>query len=37
MCKWLHLYGKQGRVTKETLDEGEKVEWKAGLRQHSKN
>lgn len=36
--RWHHLYGWNQRGTKETLDDGERGEWKSWLKiQHSKN
>ena len=33
MCKWHHLYGNKRKGTEEEpLDEGEKGEWRAGLK-----
>ena len=32
MCRWHHLYGRKQRGTKESLDEGERGEWKSGLK-----
>ena len=30
ICKWYHSNGRKVRVTKESLDEGKKGEWKSG-------
>ena len=32
MCRWYHPYGRKWRGTKQLLDEGERGEWKAGLK-----
>ena len=32
ICKWHHLYDRKWKGTKESLDEGERGEWKAGLK-----
>ena len=32
MCRWHHPYDRKQRGTKEPLDEGERGEWKAGLK-----
>ena len=38
ICRWYHSNGRKGRGTNEPLDEGERGEWKSGLKtQHSKN
>ena len=38
ICRWFYSYGIKWRATKESLDEGEKGEWKSWLKtQHSKN
>ena len=38
ICRWYHFNGRKWRETKETLDEGERGEWKSWLKtQHSKN
>ena len=37
ICRWYHSNGRQGRKTKEPLDENERREWKSWLEtQHSK-
>ena len=38
ICRWHHPYGRKRRITKESLDESERGEWKSWLKtQHSKN
>ena len=37
ICRWHHPYGKKWRGIKERLDEGERGEWKAGLRLNIQN
>ena len=32
ICRWHHAYGRKWRGTKELLDEGERWQWKAGLK-----
>ena len=32
ICRWQHAYGRKQRGTKELLDEGERWQWKAGLK-----
>ena len=37
ICRWYHSNGRKQRETKEPLDEGERREWKSGLKtRHSK-
>ena len=32
ICRWHHLHGRRWRGPKEPLDEGERAEWKSGLK-----